>query len=110
MHVSLDDKTFIGVETQDLKFKGLGYIVHGSGAESQREPFTVEGPIKNFRLTIDVKNEKASKHIGIKDILFEIDGVATSVKATGNSKVFEEHGHVTELKQFVEKDLLRVIT
>jgi hypothetical protein len=34
MHISLDDKTFIGVESQDLKFEGRGFIVHGSGDQA----------------------------------------------------------------------------
>jgi hypothetical protein len=49
MQVSLDENTYIGIESQDLKFTGKGQIVHGSGDDAAKEEFTIEGPIKNFR-------------------------------------------------------------
>ena len=42
-HLSLDESKFIGIETEGLKFSGMGKIVHGGNAEG--EDFTIEGPV-----------------------------------------------------------------
>lgn len=36
-HLSLDEKKFLGLEANELKFKGIGEIVHGEGESKTTE-------------------------------------------------------------------------
>ena len=75
MQVSLDQSTYIGLDSQDLKFTGNGVLVHGSEEGAQREEFTIEGPIKNFRFEFELATNETEnkKYVGYKGLVFDID-------------------------------------
>ena len=99
MHVSLDETKFLGVETSELKFTGKGNIVHGEGESAVSEAFTIEGPITQFRVSLEVKSNETdgTKYTDFKELVFTIDQAATTVAS--DSKTIS--AHADELKAFV---------
>lgn len=78
-HLSLDQNSFIGIETSELKFTGKGKIVHGDNAEG--EEFTMEGPVSQFRFSCKVNDEVkgVGQKIDIQGIEFKIDQEQTTI-------------------------------
>lgn len=44
-----------------------------------------------------------------KSFDFKIDPAQTQIRALGDSKIFEEHGHVEEVKKWVDSELVRMV-
>jgi hypothetical protein len=106
-NLSLDMKTFIGVESDDLKLVGKGQIMHDDG---KSEDFTIEGPIKDFRLRCEIMDEKkgVGKKVDIKEFEFTLDSDNTEIKSV--SAAFSEHGHQVELKKWVQSKMYSKLT
>lgn len=56
--LSLDENTFLGIESDNLKIRGAGTINHG---DSVGEEFTIEGPVKHFRVAYELKKDASKK-------------------------------------------------
>lgn len=50
--LSLDQSKFLGIESDNIKIRGSGIIVH-AGQETGEE-FTLEGPVEHFRIAFEV--------------------------------------------------------
>ena len=98
--LSLDQNKFLGIDSENLKVTGQGQIWH-TGAESG-EDFTVEGPLKHFRLAFQVEQEPKTK-IKFQTIDAEIDNA--NVAITSQSNLFKEHGHENEVKTWIQTRL-----
>lgn len=55
--ISLDPKTYIGVDASDLRFEGSASVVRGD----QKEEIKFSGPINKFRLSFNIADAPANK-------------------------------------------------
>lgn len=99
--LSLDQSKYLGIESDNMKIKGSGKIVH-AGQEGDGEDFTIEGPVTRFKVAFEVLSEEkkaGSKKIDFKgvDLTLEDD----KVQIASASAAFNEHGHSSDVKKWV---------
>jgi hypothetical protein len=100
--LSLDQSKFLGIESDNIKIRGSGQIVH-AGQETA-EPFTVEGPASAFRVHFQVGQEEGEKKIEFKGI--DLSFSNEQLKIESSSPVFGEHGHADQLKTWMQARLV----
>jgi hypothetical protein len=51
--LSLDQQTFLGIQSDDLLLTGSGKIHHGTDSENG-EDFTISGPVSQFKVVFNI--------------------------------------------------------
>ena len=80
--LSLDQSKFLGIQSDNIKIRGTGQLVHAG--QEEPEEFTIEGPVSNFKISFQVRPEKVES----------------------KSPVFAEHGHAAQVKEWIQKRLV----
>lgn len=103
--LSLDQSKFLGIESDNIKIRGAGQIVHAGQTEEAAETFTIEGPVSAFRVHFKVDQEEGgTKKINFKGIDFTIS--EGDLKIESASPVFAEHDHASKLKGWLQQSLV----
>lgn len=98
--LSLDQSKDLGIQSNELFISGTGKIVHSGNAEG--EDFTISGPVANFKVSFDVKDEAdylaGSSKIAFSSITFSLP----DAQINSDNAAFKEHGHTEEVKSWIK--------
>lgn len=72
-NLSFDEKDFIGMESKDIRFKGIGHLRTGHGNDTKKEEFQIEGPIDDFKFEYEIGDNGTSKVVLFKRFNLDID-------------------------------------
>lgn len=65
-NLSFDESDFIGMESKDIVFKGKGTLRVGTGEDTKKEEFQIEGPIDEFKFEYEIGENGTSKAVLFK--------------------------------------------
>ena len=99
--LSLDQSKFLGIQSDNIKIRGTGQLVHAG--QEEPEEFTIEGPVSNFKISFQVRPEKDQK-IDFEGIDVTLNN--DEIKIESKSPVFAEHGHAAQVKEWIQKRLV----
>ena len=59
--LSLDQSKFLGIQSDNIKLRGKGQLVHAGQDEANAEEFTIEGPVSDFKVSFQIDQAKDKK-------------------------------------------------